>query len=464
MRSTGVDYRGMNGLGPAESGAKPCFFVTRGANRIAAKRKSRKEEGGMGSVTFRVAVLFALASMAAFGCGKTEERGKAPSGGTPATTETGAEKTAAQPEKGAKPAERGAKEKAPAGAIRVKVGVVLPLNGENATFGVETENGINLAVTDIKAEGKTWPEMITVDNGGSPTQTASAVKRFIDSDKVSVILGPVTSNEAIAAGDQAEAGMVPLVTPTATNVMVTVNKKYVFRVCYTDDVQGPMAANFAYDTLKARRAAVLVNSSESYSMGLGDAFVKRFKERGGEIVSQMSFTKDTDDFGAQISQLRLKSPDAIFLPAYYEATAKCISQARAAGLRSTFVGTDGWDSPNLYTLSAGAVKGNYFTTHFSPQEDRTAVKRFVQNYRAAYNEEPGALAALGYDAAMVVFAAVERAGSSDREAITKAIAETRDFDGVTGKITIDANHNAVKNLVILETGEKSASLKTVVSP
>jgi len=440
MRSTGVDYRGMNGLGPAESGAKPCFFVTRGANRIAAKRKSRKEEGGMGSVTFRVAVLFALASMAAFGCGKTEERGKAPSGGTPATTETGAEKTAAQPEKGAKPAERG------------------------ATFGVETENGINLAVTDIKAEGKTWPEMITVDNGGSPTQTASAVKRFIDSDKVSVILGPVTSNEAIAAGDQAEAGMVPLVTPTATNVMVTVNKKYVFRVCYTDDVQGPMAANFAYDTLKARRAAVLVNSSESYSMGLGDAFVKRFKERGGEIVSQMSFTKDTDDFGAQISQLRLKSPDAIFLPAYYEATAKCISQARAAGLRSTFVGTDGWDSPNLYTLSAGAVKGNYFTTHFSPQEDRTAVKRFVQNYRAAYNEEPGALAALGYDAAMVVFAAVERAGSSDREAITKAIAETRDFDGVTGKITIDANHNAVKNLVILETGEKSASLKTVVSP
>jgi len=152
------------------------------------------------------------------------------------------------------------------------------------------------------------------------------------------------------------------------------------------------------------------------------------------------------------------------MPTYYESAAKCVSQARAAGFRATFVGTDGWDSPALYTLSGGTVRGNYFTTHFSPQEDRDVVKRFAQNFRAAYNTEPDALAALGYDAALLVFDAVKRAGSADRQAITDALAATRDFEGVTGKFSIDGNHNAVKGLVVLECGDRSSSLRMVVSP
>jgi branched-chain amino acid transport system substrate-binding protein len=171
-----------------------------------------------------------------------------------------------------------------------------------------------------------------------------------------------------------------------------------------------------------------------------------------------------DDFGGQVTQLRLKKPDVIFMPTYYESAAKCVSQARAAGLRTTFVGTDGWDSSALYTLSAGAVKGSYFTTHFSPLEDREIVKKFVQNFRAAYGKDPDALAALGYDAALVVVDAVKRAGSADRQAITNALAATKDFEGVTGKFSIDDKHNAVKSVVILETGENSSKIKAIVNP
>ena len=404
------------------------------------------KEGKMSSAILRVSVLALAVFLAGFGCGKQESTG---SGGG-ATVPGGKATTAA--------------EKAPAGAITVKVGSVLPKSGDSANFGDQTEKGILLAVQDAKAEGKVWPEIIVVDDAAEQAKTMTAVTKLMDVDKVSVIVGPVTTNCAIAAGDRVEAGRVPLVTPTATNAQVTLNRKYVFRVCFTDDFQGKAAANFAFDTLGKRNAAILTDSGETYSTGLGEVFATAFRQRGGQIASHLTFTKGTDDFGGQVTQFKLKKPDVIFLPTYYEAAAKCVAQARAAGLRTVFVGTDGWDSPDLYKLSGGAVKGNFFTTHFSPLEDRAVVKKFVQNFRAAYNDDPTALAALGYDAAMVVFDAVKRAGSADRQAITNAIEATKDFEGVTGKFSIDDKHNAVKSLVILETGEKSPAMKTVVNP
>jgi branched-chain amino acid transport system substrate-binding protein len=402
---------------------------------------------------WRAIVLALAVSFVVFGCGEKQPSGGARPGGEGASTASQLEET-----KAADTA------KAPKDAIAVKVGVVLPRTGAIATYGDMCDKAIRLAAEDARAEGKVWPELIIVDNGAEAQKTVSAVKKFVDVDKVSVIVGPVTSNNAIAAGDHAEAGGVPLVTPTATNVQVTVNRKYVFRVCFTDDLQGKAAADFAYDTLKARRVGMLIDSSQSYSTGLGDAFSTSFKQRGGEITSQLSFDSNSDDFGGQVTQMKLKKPDVIFMPAYYEPVAKCISQARAAGLRSTFLGTDGWDSKKLYELAGGSVKGNYFTTHFSPLEDRPIVKRFVQNFRAAYGDEPDALAALGYDAAAVVFDAVRRAGSADREAITNALAATRDFEGVTGKFSIDDRHNTVKSVVILETGDKASTIKAVVTP
>jgi len=385
-----------------------------------------------------------MALLAAYGCGRSETTSVAPS-----------------PSPGEEPA---AASKAPKGAIAVKVGLVLPMTGRIATYGEMVHNAVLLAAEDARAEGKVWPEIILVDNGAEQLKTVSAVKKFADTDKVDVIIGPVTSNNAIAAGDIAEAALVPLVTPTATNAQVTVNRKYVFRVCFSDELQGPAAANFVYDTLGLRKAAILVDSGESYSMGLGNAFSEVFTKRGGEIVSRVSFSSQADDFGGQITQLKLKKPDVVFMPAYYESAAKCVAQARAAGLRTVFVGTDGWDSPQLYALSAGAVAGNYFTTHFSPQEDRTIVKRFVQNFRAAYGKDPDALAALGYDAALVVFDAATRAQSPGRQALTNALAATKDFEGVTGKFSIDDKHNVVKSVVILETGDKAAKLKAVINP
>jgi branched-chain amino acid transport system substrate-binding protein len=273
----------------------------------------------------------------------------------------------------------------------------------------------------------------------------------------------VTTNNAIKAGDTAEAAGVPLVTPSATGVDVTRGRTYVFRTCFTDEFQGPAAANFAYDGLGARRAAILVNSGETYSMGLGEVISTVFQQRGGQVVSWSSFSDDTDDFSGQISQMKPLSPDVVFLPAYYEAAAKCITQARADGFRGTFVGTDGWDSPKLYTLSGGAVTGNYFTNHFSPDEEREVVKTFVKRYQDEYGEAPGAIAALSYDAAKLVFDAVRRAGSADRDAIAEALAATRDYEGVSGRFSIDENHNPVKDLVILETGETGPKLEEVIA-
>ena len=395
-----------------------------------------------------LAVVVFIGVMAA-GCGKGEQA-------APQATGTGG--TAE------KPAEAPKAEKPPKGAIVVKVGVVVPKTGPIATYGDMVEKAVLLAAEDAKSEGKVFPELIIVDNGADQQKTASAVSKFVDVDKVDVIIGPVTTNNALAAGDKAEAGGVPLVTPTATNVRVTEGRKYVFRVCFTDDLQGKAAANFAYDTLKARKAAILMDSGEAYSMGLGETIAAVFKQRGGEVVSQVAFVSGADDFGGQVTQLRLKKPEVIFMPTYYEPAAKCVSQARAAGLRTVFVGTDGWDSQALYTLSAGAVKGNYFTTHFSPLEDRPLVRKFVQNFRAEYGKDPDALAALGYDAALVVWDAVKRAGKADRKAITDALAATKDFEGVTGKFSIDEKHNAVKSVVVLETGEKGATIKEVVAP
>jgi branched-chain amino acid transport system substrate-binding protein len=398
-------------------------------------------------VVLLVLLTFVVAVVA--GCGGEEP---AP----PATPEEGVQPAPGEPEP--KPA-------APStAAIRVKIGVVIPRTGPIATYGDEAANGIKLAWDEVQAKGNIKAEVLFADNEAKQQATVTAVNKFIDSDKVHVIIGAITSNNSLAAGDRAEAAGVPMVSPASTNVDITRNKKYVFRVCFTDEFQGSEAANFAFDTLNARRAAVLVSSSESYSMGLGDVIVRQFKQKGGQIVSQMSFTSEADDFGGQVTQLKLKSPDVIFLPAYYESVAKCVSQARAAGLRATFVGTDGWDSPKLFTLSGGAVKGNYFTTHFSPDEERPAVKRFVQHYRAYYGENPGAIAALSYDAAALVFDAVARAGKADRQAITDALAATTDFEAVSGKFSLDENHNAVKPLVILETSEKAATLKAVINP
>jgi len=406
-----------------------------------------------------------LVILLAFGCGGEEP--PAPEGaGEEAPAEAAPEEAAPEPEGAGEAApERPAGEPSEAArGIQVRIGAIIPLTGLTPSYGEEAENAIDLARQDALRRGEVAPQIEIIDNGGTQQKTATAVNRLTDALKVDVIVGPLVSNNTIAAGELVEAAGVPLVSPSATNEEVTRDKRYVFRTCFTDGFQGAAAADFAYDKLAARRAAVLVSSSQAYSMALGESFAEAFKRRGGEIVSHMSFTSDTDDFGGQISQLRLKRPDVIFLPAYYEAAAKCVSQARVAGLRATFVGSDGWDSPRLYEISGGEVEDNYFTAHFSPQEDRAVVKRFVQNYSAKYDERPGSIAALTYDATMLVLDAVKRAGSTERDAIRDALEATRDFEGVTGRFSIDENHNAVKRLVVLKTGKDAPTLEAIVTP
>ncbi len=354
-------------------------------------------------------------------------------------------------------------ERPPVG-IQVKVGAVLPLTGQGSEYAEQARKGIALAAEETRTEGTVVPEIVWADNQGLPEETTAAVDGLIDSDQVHAVIGAISTENSITAGDRAQADGIPMVAPGVSAMGLTRGRDYVFRAGFTDTFQGAAAADFVYDTLGHRRAAVLVSTTDADSMPLGDAFSQAFRRRGGQIVSQMAFSADTDDFSGQLTQLRLIAPDVIFMPAGYEQAARCVWQARDSGLRSAFMGTAGWDSPKLFTLSEGAVEGSHFTTHFSAEEDRAVVNRFVQSYSAMYDESPGAIAALSYDAAMLIFDAAKRAGATDSTALRDALATTSDFEGVTGTLSMDENRNPVKPLVVMKAQEGSATLVETISP
>jgi branched-chain amino acid transport system substrate-binding protein len=348
----------------------------------------------------------------------------------------------------------------------LKVGVFQPMSGPTATFGQETMKGFEMAVNEINNKGEVKIDFILEDDKSDVTDAANAVKKLINVDKVHFLVGSVPSSNTNAAAPIAQQAGVPLLTSASTNVSVTQKGEFISRICFIDDFQGLGMAKFASESLKAKKAAIMVDSASDYSQGLAKSFKDSFVKLGGEVVAEVSYTAKDQDFSSQLTRIRARKPDVIFVPGYYQEVGNILRQAKTQGIKVPFLGGDGWSSPELPKLAGAAIDGHFYADHFSPDDQDPKVKEFVSKYKKLYGETPSAMGALGYDAAYVVADAFKRSGyKTDGKSLAKAVNSTAGFVGVTGKITLDENRNAHKPLVILQTTKDSyMSFKQRIDP
>jgi branched-chain amino acid transport system substrate-binding protein len=336
---------------------------------------------------------------------------------------------------------------------KIVVGHFASMTGTETTFGVSTDNAIQLAVEERNAKGGVKGKQIvlkTIDDASKTTEATTAVTSLIADYGAAAILGEVASGRSMAGGAIAQKQKIPMISPSSTNPDVTDIGDYIFRVCFLDDFQGWAGAKFARENLKADKAAILYDQSTTYSVGLADYFEKAFKEMGGTIATRQAFNGGNLEIAQQLQKLKDADVQVIYLPIYYGPAATIIRKAREAGLKAPFLGGDGWDSVELAKNAGDAINGNFFTNHYAPEEDRPEVQNFVKKYREKFGQTPDGLAALGYDAALVLFAAMDRAKSLSGPDLRDAIADTKSFTGVTGTFSLDAKRNALKSAVVIE--------------
>ena len=353
-----------------------------------------------------------------------------------------------------------------AGGDTIKVGEFASLTGKEATFGISSHEGTLLAVEQINAAGGVLGEKIdlhTEDDLSKAGEPATVVNKLISRDGVVAMLGEVASSRSLEAAPICQQNHIPMISPSSTNPKVTETGDYIFRVCFIDPFQGTVMANFATKTLKAKKVAVFTDVKSDYSKGLAKYFKEGFAANGGEISAELDFNGGDKDFKAQLTAIKSTSPDAVFVPGYYTDVALICIQAKQLGLNVPLFGGDGWESDELVKIGQDAVEGHYFSTHYAPDEATEKSKNFVTDYQKRFNgKTPDAMAALGYDSAMILADAMKRAISTDGDKVRDALAATKDFDGVTGKITINEKRDATKSAVILKVeGGKFKYLETV---
>lgn len=352
-------------------------------------------------------------------------------------------------------------------ADEILVGEVGSLTGNDATFGTSNHAGVELAVKQINASGGIngrKVRVIVLDDQGKPEEAATAVTKLITQDKVNAILGEVASTRSLAMAPIAQQNKVPMISPSSTNPEVTKKGDYIFRVCFIDPFQGAVMAKFAYNTLKVRKAAILKDVKNDYSIGLAQFFEKTFKELGGEIIAESSYSANDIDFKSQLTSLKSKNPQAIFVPGYYTEVGLIARQARELGLKVPLLGGDGWDSEKLREIGGNALEGSFFSNHYSPDDMSPVVQKFISEFKAEFGKIPDGLAAMGYDAAMVLFEAMKRASTPSGVALRDAIANTKNYQAVTGVISIDSDRNAVKSAVVIEIKDGKFVYKETIAP
>ncbi|HXF49023.1 MAG TPA: ABC transporter substrate-binding protein [Verrucomicrobiae bacterium] len=343
----------------------------------------------------------------------------------------------------------------------IKIGEFGGLTGSTATFGISTKNGIDMATEELNAAGGLLGKKVQViveDDRSLAEEAASAVKKLVTQDKVVAVLGEVASSRSLAGAPICQENKIPMVTPSSTNPKVTEIGDYIFRVCFIDPFQGEAMAKFAFDNLKVKKAAIFKDSKNDYSVGLAQYFAETFQKLGGQIVAEESYFEGDQDFKAQLTSIKGKKPEAIFIPGYYTEVGLIARQARELGLNIPLLGGDGWDSPKLTEIATikkpgDALKDCYFSNHYAADDPNPVIQDFIKKYQAKYNEVPDAMAVLGYDAANILYDAIKRAGSTEGAKIRDALAQTKDFPGVAGSTTIDSARNARKPLVVLKIAE-----------
>jgi len=352
------------------------------------------------------------------------------------------------------------------GGDTIKVGEFASLTGKEATFGISSHEGTQLAMEEINAAGGVLGkkiELLTEDTQSKAGEPATVVNKLVARDGVIAVLGEVASSRSLEAAPICQQNKIPMVSPSSTNPKVTETGDFIFRVCFIDPFQGTVMANFATKTLKAKKVAVLTDVKSDYSKGLAKFFKERFTANGGTIGTELDYNGGDKDFKAQLTAIKAANPDGVFIPGYYTDAALICVQAKQLGLNVPLFGGDGWESEELVKIGGDAVEGNYFSTHYHPDVGSDVSRKFVENYRKRWNgKTPNALAACGYDSALVLGDAIKRAGSTDGQKVRDALAATKNFQAVTGVITVNESRDATKSAVILQVkGGKFNFLETV---
>ncbi len=354
------------------------------------------------------------------------------------------------------------------GSNEILIGEYESLTGSEATFGQSSNNGLVLAVEEINKSGGVLGrqiKLITEDNQGKPSETQTVVQKLINRDKVVAIIGEVASSRSKAGAPICQQNKIPMITPASTNPEVTAIGDYIFRVCFIDPFQATVMSKFAINSMKVKKVALLIDQKNAYSTGLADNFKKVFTSMGGEIVEEQKYSAGDKDFKAQLTAIKAKNPEAVFIPGYYTDVNLISIQAREIGLTCPLFGSDGWESEKLTEGKAkDALEGSFFSTHVSVDDPSPRVQDFIKKYKAKYNKEPDAMAFLAYDAGMILFDAMKRANSTEGEKVKNELAKTKDYPGVTGIITMNDQRNAIKPAVVLEVKNGKFVYKETIAP
>lgn len=349
----------------------------------------------------------------------------------------------------------------------IRIGQYVSLTGTTATFGQSMNKGVTMAIDEANAGGGILGQkvkLITEDDQSKPEEAKIAAIKLIKQQRVVALLGEIASSRSLAAAPEAQRAGIPMVSPASTNPKVTQVGDYIFRTCFIDPFQGSTMAKFAHDTLKVNQVAILKDVKNDYSVGLAEFFERTFTGLGGQVVATESYSEGDTEFRAVLTAIRAKNPQAIYVPGYYTEVGLIARQARELGLKVPLLGGDGWDSEKTLEIGGDAVNGSYYTNHLSAEDPSPVVQGFIQKYKARNGEVPDAMAVLGYDAARILLDAIKRAGSTEGAKIRAALASTKDFPGVSGSITIDADRNSKKNIVVLKIDGGKVKFQTSIAP
>ena len=361
-----------------------------------------------------------------------------------------------------------------AGAADLKGALLAPLSGPVPSVGLSTKEGALLAIQEWNAKGGVLGmkiDPIVEDSQCTADPAVNAANKVINQDGVHYIIGEVCSGASIPVSEIANPAKVIEISPTSTNPNVTIDKAgkakdYIFRACYIDPFQGGILAQFSSTRLKAKKAFIMYDQGNDYTVGLANAFEAQFKKLGGKIVGKETYTSKDTDFSAILAKIKDSKPEVVLLPDYYNIVNLATKQAKEKGITVPFVGGDGWDSTDL---DVEAADGCYFTNHYSKKDPRKEVQTFLKAYGAAYEDDtgapkvPDALAVLAYDATNLLLTAIKAAGA-DNSTKVKVALEKITFNGVSGKITFDKSHNPVKSLTIIAIKDGEYNFDSVVQP
>ncbi|MHC4884911.1 MAG: ABC transporter substrate-binding protein [Planctomycetota bacterium] len=358
-----------------------------------------------------------------------------------------------------------------AGDDEIRIGVIQPLSGALASYGKITVLGIKMRTEEINKAGGIGGKKVMLfieDNKGQQTDSVNALTKLVGSNKVVAVVAPVTSGNTLAIRRTAKKLKIPAISPTATNDKATLKNPYIFRTCFNDSFQGKIVANYGAKSLKYTKAAVMTDMNSDYSKGLAKNFKKAFKAAGGTLVADEGYQQGDTDFGAQLKKVAGSGAQMLFVPGYPPEVPLIIKQAKAVGVKATLCGADGWDNDKVIGGSGDNIAGSFIVGAFSRADTRPVVQSFIKNFKAVHKRDPGTFEALGYDTMSLLAKAL--ASGADSESVRKGLLAVKDFEAVTGKISISKEGDAVKSAVILEiakdakAGNYTTQFKGVINP